>query len=130
MFRQWERRAFIYAMIDPRDGLPFYIGRTYNPAARFQAHDYLTRRPDKAWGSAIAIAQRFQQILAEEVLPVMRLLSRTSLDNGAVSEARMIRKYLKINPNLLNRRLDEKSIKSGRAARKHKDGEESSGITS
>jgi hypothetical protein len=104
-FRERKRSIFIYALIDPSDGLPFYIGKTYNPAQRFQAYDYLTRRPDQASGSVTAIAEKFHTILTSGAYPVMRLLRRTTLENGALAEARTVRKYLKLNPKLMNRVL-------------------------
>lgn len=104
-FRQNKRRTFIYALIDPRDGSVFYIGRTYNPAQRFQMYDYYTRRPDQARGSAFAISHRFQEILAGDLLPIMRLLRSTPAEHGEVRERQEITRHLKLNPALLNRAL-------------------------
>lgn len=36
--RLTSQRYFIYALVDPRDGLPRYIGRSIDPAVRFAAH--------------------------------------------------------------------------------------------
>lgn len=46
-------RYFVYALVDPRDGLPHYVGRTTNPALRMTAHisdlgRYANKRK-KAW---------------------------------------------------------------------------------
>lgn len=102
LYKKLERRTFIYGLIDPRDNLVFYIGRTFNPAARHSMWDYLTRRPDKAINSK-HVSERFQEILADEAVPIMRLLCRTKLELGEIREATMIRKYTKLNPKMVNR---------------------------
>lgn len=37
-------KYFIYALLDPRDGKPHYVGCTTNPEARYQDHAYCNGR--------------------------------------------------------------------------------------
>ena len=81
--------TFVYELIDPRDGKPFYVGITNNPKMRLYQH---TTRSFKSRGGHFSLSQRrIQEIRNAGHNPTMNILEQ--LENVTWREAENCEMY-------------------------------------
>jgi hypothetical protein len=98
---------YIYALIDPRDGKPRYVGQTNNVVTRYSGHlrDTDHCRTAKAdWLFVLRILS---------VKPIMKVLCTVDDNKATTLEYRWIRKLTKRGYILTNRGHDRRGMKYG-----------------
>jgi hypothetical protein len=91
----------LYELVDPRDGVVFYVGLTSQPSTRLKAHGH------NRGGVCYA---RCREISAAGLAPIMNLLSEhTDKQGGLIEEANQIRS----RANLINRAKPKPPSKRG-----------------
>lgn len=88
---------YIYALIDPRDGTAFYIGKTTNPAARMWKHRGLSGITENA-----AKKDRVRELLGLSLVPQMQILEEVSWRQSSQREIFWIREYASLGHHLTN----------------------------
>jgi hypothetical protein len=86
----FENPQYIYEMLDPRDGLVRYIGKTNNPKRRFSDHLRLARKNTKT-----RKASWIKGLLKLELTPVYRIIAITNEANVNKLEIKYIAEYRK-----------------------------------
>lgn len=95
-----QRKLFIYALIDPRDGRVRYVGRTVNSLVRrLREHLYQSKRdkfkhlPRVGWLSELALVG---------LKPTIQLLEICSIDNYQAAEKKWIAHYRAMHDDIVN----------------------------
>lgn len=76
------RRVWIYALVDPRDMLPRYVGQSRNPTARYDGHTSST--------TTNAMRPWRRDVFAAGLMPHMLLLERVLEPQALFTEGRWI----------------------------------------
>jgi hypothetical protein len=67
-----RRRTVIYGLVDPRDGLIYYVGKTTNPSRRVEGHLKETVNKNRvAW---------IKDLVAHKLLPILIILETVPKD--------------------------------------------------
>lgn len=90
--------VYIYALLDPREGIPRYIGKTLAPEQRFSEHLSLSETKDKN----SAKGQWIASLLIKGYRPVMVLLDRVKRTDEVQAEKQWIAHFEKLGVNLVN----------------------------
>lgn len=105
--------SYIYAMVDPRTGDPFYIGVTRRPLRRFMDHMRRNAKNER-------LRDRIGEMQANSIRPKLRILESVDEHQRAERESHWILCYLKNGADLCNidvlyrrgKRLDVEAIEN------------------
>jgi len=96
---QFGNWVFIYVLIDPKSGIPSYVGRSGNPARRLRWHisdakcsPHVNPRKTK-W---------ILDLLSSDLIPQLKIIEAVLSLESATREKFWIQYYRNLNPKLLN----------------------------
>lgn len=89
------RKAYVYALGDPRDGSIFYVGQTVNLHARFKQHLSLID------GTAIKI-RKTRDIIKSGLRPCLAVLETVPFSDRLIRERECIQRFMKSGHRLTN----------------------------
>lgn len=94
---------YIYALVDPRNNKPFYIGITNNPKRRLAHHISTCNRPKGKWQRLNTNQRRISEIISSGHKPQMEIVeTHTDYKTLRYRELYMIGKYEYIYGKLTN----------------------------
>jgi hypothetical protein len=90
-------RAFIYELIDPRNGLPFYVGKTVNPRVRLKGHKFASSKFHNS-----ILHRLIGDLKREGRYPELRIIEECATSQWQERERHWISEYQSRGINILN----------------------------
>lgn len=97
-----EERTYIYLLLDPRDDVPFYVGKAKDVIKRLGAHLQVNT------GNLMGV--KMNELRRLMLIPKVQILERVDGD-GTESEKKWILLYADVYPNLCNYAYNRKKSK-------------------
>lgn len=88
----YNSKVYIYAIINPIDGMPFYVGETSNTEARFKHHLDCRERSQYI----------ISDILSNNLKPEFQILEVCEYGGHKTLEIKWMKKYLELGYPLIN----------------------------